>query len=55
MMSRTWRTEYPRINLAEPPVRAALERYLTYVGAAIERLGELDRQATHSGDPSISA
>jgi hypothetical protein len=42
-------------HLAEAPVRAALERYLTHVGAAIERLGELDRQATHSGESSISA
>lgn len=34
-------------HLTEPPVRAAVERYLTHVGAAIERLGELDR----SGGP----
>jgi hypothetical protein len=29
-------------HVAEPPVRTALERYLTHVGPAIERLGELD-------------
>ena len=27
---------------AEPPVKAAIERFLTHVGPAIERLGELD-------------
>ncbi len=29
----------------EPPVKAAIKRFLTHVGAAIERLGELDGQA----------
>ncbi|MGB2850970.1 MAG: hypothetical protein WBC01_04805, partial [Solirubrobacterales bacterium] len=31
-------------HAAEPPVKAALERFLTHVGPAIERLGELDEQ-----------
>ena len=29
-------------HAADPPVQAAIERFLTYVGPAIERLGELD-------------
>ena len=29
-------------HVAEPPVQAAIERYLTHVGAAIERLTQLD-------------
>jgi hypothetical protein len=35
-------------HLADPPVQAAVQRYLTHVGAAIERLAELDRRATSS-------
>ena len=38
-------------HLAEPPVKVALERYLTHVGAAIERLEQIDA----SGRPGSRA
>jgi hypothetical protein len=36
-------------HAAEPPVQVALKRYLTHVGAAIERLEELPRSAQVGG------
>jgi hypothetical protein len=35
-------------HAAEPPVRAAIERFLTHVGPATERLRELDGRRSHS-------
>ena len=34
-------------HAAEPPVQAALERYLTHVTAAVERLTQFDRPSRH--------
>ena len=41
-------------HAAEPPVKTAIERFLTNVGPAIERMGDLDglRSPGHSGAPT---
>jgi hypothetical protein len=39
-------------HAAEPSVQSALKRFVTHLGAAIERLQQLDRSSSSTGEAS---